>query len=193
MRKFTNFTVGCLILAVIAAVWMLLAIVELRVQVDEMQEVIESMQEDKEISATVTALAPPPVQKEEVVEEVPEVSRELWGNCRITAYCACEKCCGEWANNRPVDPATGEQIVTGARGTQLTSGYSVACNLPFGTILEIDGFDGMQFEVEDRTSQWVQEKYNGMTVDIYIDDHQECYEFMSGHSDWSDVYIVKGD
>ena len=126
---------------------------------------------------------------EEIVSYEPV--KELWGNCRITAYCACEKCCGEWAKNRPVDPATGKQIVTGARGTQLTSGYSVACSLPFGTVLEIDGFEGMQFEVEDRTAQWIQEKYDGMTVDIFIDSHEGCYEFMEGHSDWADVYIVR--
>lgn len=121
----------------------------------------------------------------------PVQMRELLGECRITAYCSCEKCCGQWAANRPVDPATGKPIITGARGTQLTPGYSVASNLPFGTILEIDGFDGMQFEVEDRTSQATQRRYNGMTVDIYMDDHAACYDLMAGKDAWSNVYIVR--
>lgn len=168
--------------------WVISSRISLYERVETLEHDVAELKEAVEVSATAQY-----VEVEPTVEEEPEPIKELWGNCRITAYCACEKCCGKWALNRPIDPATGKQIVTGARGTQLTSGYSVACSLPFGTILEIDGFDGMQFEVEDRTSQRIQDKYDGMTVDIYIDDHQECYKFMAGHSDWSDVYIVKED
>lgn len=117
-------------------------------------------------------------------EEKPIVTEKLFGNCRITAYCACEKCCGKWAKNRP------NGIVYGAAGEELISGVSVACSLPFGTKLKIDGFD-QTFVVHDRTSNWVQEKYGGMTVDIYIDSHEGCYEFMEGIPDWADVYIVE--
>lgn len=123
------------------------------------------------------------------VPEALELTRTLYGSCRITAYCSCEKCCGKWASMRPKDE-NGNPIVIGARGTELTSQYSVACNLPFGTILEIDGLEG-QFEVEDRTSQWVQDKYDGMIVDIYFDDHQACYDYLSGKPEWMDVYIVE--
>lgn len=90
---------------------------------------------------------------------------------------------------RPKDE-NGNPIVTGARGTELTPGYSVACNLPFGTIIEIDGLEG-QFEVEDRTANYIQDKYDGMTVDIFFNEHQDCYDYLSGKPDWMDVYIVE--
>lgn len=129
------------------------------------------------------------LEKAVVVEAESEDVKTLWGSCRITAYCSCEKCCGKWALNRPIDE-NGNQIVNGARGTRLTAGYSVACSLPFGTILEIDGLEG-RFEVEDRTAQSIQEKYNGYTVDIYFDDHQTCYDYLSGKPEWMDVYIME--
>lgn len=36
-----------------------------------------------------------------LVEEPAEPEPVLLGSFRITAYCSCEKCCGEWAKNRP--------------------------------------------------------------------------------------------
>ena len=111
------------------------------------------------------------------------------GLCRITAYCSCQQCCGEWANDRPVDEE-GNPIVYGASGIELTPGVSVACSLPYGTEIMIDGLPGT-YLVEDRTAEWVQDKYNGMTVDIYMDDHQACYDLLSGMPEWMDVYVVK--
>lgn len=111
------------------------------------------------------------------------------GLCRITAYCSCQQCCGEWANDRPVDE-DGNPIVYGASGKELTPGVSVACSLPYGTEIMIDGLPGT-YIVEDRTAEWVQDKYNGMTVDIYMDDHQACYDLLSGMPEWMDVYIVE--
>ena len=40
---------------------------------------------------------------------------EKIGSFDLTAYCSCEKCCGIWAKNRPMDE-NGEQIVLGASG-----------------------------------------------------------------------------
>ena len=67
---------------------------------------------------------------------------------------------------------------------------SVACSLPYGTKLEIDGLPGT-YIVEDRTAEWIQDKYNGMTVDIYMDSHEACYELLAGMPEWMDVYIVE--
>lgn len=111
------------------------------------------------------------------------------GLCRITAYCSCQQCCGEWANDRPVDEE-GNPIVYGASGIELTPGVSVACSLPYGTEIMIDGLPGT-YIVEDRTAEWVQDKYNGMTVDIYMDSHEACYELLAGLPEWMDVYIVE--
>lgn len=138
--------------------------------------IIEVEKTESEISAS----EPPVIETEELERE----NKTLFGNCRITAYCACEKCCGQWANNRP------DGIVYGASGEELISGISVACNLPFGTKLKIDGFD-QTFIVHDRTANWVQEKYDGMTIDIYIDSHEGCYEFMEGMPEWANVYVME--
>lgn len=117
-----------------------------------------------------------------------EASGEYIGQCRITAYCACVKCCGSWANNRPLDD-NGNPIVIGAAGEELVNAVSVAGRWPFGTKLKIDGFD-TTFIVQDRTAQSIQERYNGQVVDIYISDHDACYDFLEGYPEWADVYIV---
>ena len=88
----------------------------------------------------------------------------------ITGYCACEKCCGKWAQNRP------NGIVYGAEGTELISGVSVANNgFPFGTRLFIEGWG--EVVVQDRTASWVNDKYNGKILDIYFDSHEQAVEF----------------
>ncbi len=105
-----------------------------------------------------------------VLEVIPEEKEYIdLGICRITAYCSCEKCCGEWALNRP------NGIVYGAEGTELIAGVSCASPLPFGTTLEIEGLG--QFVVQDRMAQWVLDKYGDNCVDIYFDSHEDSLEF----------------
>lgn len=88
----------------------------------------------------------------------------------ITGYCACEKCCGEWAKNRP------DGVIYGAEGTELINGVSVANNgFPFGTRLFIEGWG--EVIVQDRTAGWVNDKYNGKILDIYFDSHEQAVEF----------------
>lgn len=87
------------------------------------------------------------------------------GTYTVTAYCSCEKCCGEYAKNRP------QGKVYGAAGIELQEGVSVAAWLPFGTKLMIDG---KVYIVQDRTAQWVKEKYNGRIIDVYFSDHSEA-------------------
>ena len=143
------------------------------------------------VKEAVVQYAPPPEPMPEVdVSEMETTTRRLHGSCRITAYCACEICCGEWAKDRPLDE-NGNPIVYGASGNVLTPGVSVACSLPFGTKIEIDGLPGT-YAVEDRTAEWIQDKYSGMTVDIYMPTHESCYELLAGMPEWMDVYIVEG-
>lgn len=142
------------------------------------------------IKAEVVTYAPPPEPMPEVhVSEMETTTRRLHGSCRITAYCPCEICCGEWAKDRPVDE-NGNPIVYGASGQVLTPSVSVACSLPYGTEIQIDGLPGT-YIVEDRTAEWVQDKYAGMTVDIYMDSHEACYELLAGMPEWMDVYVVE--
>lgn len=144
------------------------------------------------VKETVVQYDPPPEpmpEAEVVVSSLEPTTRRPHGSCRITAYCPCEICCGEWAKNRPTDE-DGNPIVYGASGNVLTPGVSVACSLPYGTEIQIDGLPGT-YVVEDRTAEWIQDKYNGMTVDIYMPTHEACYELLSGCPEWMDVYIVE--
>lgn len=104
----------------------------------------------------------------ESVEPEPAKKNPL-GTYRITAYCSCEICCGEWAKNRP------NGIVCGAAGVELKPGVSCASTLPFGTVLEIDGIG--ERVVQDRTSQWVVDLYGENLIDLYFDDHQAALNF----------------
>lgn len=150
----------------------------------------EETDKPEPVEARVVQYDPPPEPMPEVyISEVETTNSRLHGSCRITAFCACSVCCGEWANNRPLDE-NGNPIVYGASGKELTPGVSVACSLPYGTKLEIDGLPGT-YVVEDRTAEWIQDKYNGMTVDIYMDSHEACYELLSGMPEWMDVYVVE--
>lgn len=91
------------------------------------------------------------------------------GKYRITAYCACEKCCGEWAKKRP------NGVVYGAAGIELKAGVSCASPLPFGTVVEVEGLG--EYIVHDRTAAWVAEKYDNKVIDIYFDNHEAALRF----------------
>jgi 3D (Asp-Asp-Asp) domain-containing protein len=93
---------------------------------------------------------------------------------RVTAYCPCEQCCGEWAKKRPLDE-NGEPIVIGALGVELVDGYSVASPMAFGTQVELDGIGIV--EVQDRTAQWVVDRYGENIIDLYMTDHKTASEF----------------
>ena len=107
-----------------------------------------------------------------VTPEPEESAAPEWvclGEYRITAYCACEKCCGEWAKDRPGG------IVVSAAGIELVAGVSCASPLPFGTVVEVEGLG--TYIVQDRTASWVAEKYDNKVIDIYFDSHEAACEF----------------
>lgn len=90
------------------------------------------------------------------------------GEYTVTAYCSCQKCCGEYAYNRP----SGK--VYGAAGVELTPGVSVAGWLPFGSHIIIEG---QEYIVQDRTAEWIRDKYKGRIIDIYFSDHATALEW----------------
>ena len=90
------------------------------------------------------------------------------GTYTITAYCPCEKCCGKWARDRPGG------IVRGAAGIELTPGVSVASPLPLGTEIFLNNH---RYTVQDRTAEWIEDRYDGKIVDIYFTDHEEALKF----------------
>lgn len=104
-----------------------------------------------------------------LVEEPAEPEPVLLSSFRITAYCSCEKCCGEWAKNRP------NGIVYGAAGVELKAGVSCASPLPLGTVVEVEGLG--EYIVQDRPAQWVIDKYGENQIDIYFDSHEAASAF----------------
>jgi 3D (Asp-Asp-Asp) domain-containing protein len=110
----------------------------------------------------------------EAVDEIEQIEPIEVITFRVTAYCACEKCCGKWAKLRPLD-SYGNPIVRGAAGTVLATGISCASPYPFGTEINLDGFGTVI--VEDRTAGWVVDKYGENIIDIYFDNHQTAKEF----------------
>lgn len=101
----------------------------------------------------------------------PETHLVSLGEFRLTAYCPCEKCCGKWGANRPLDE-DGKPIVYTASGKVAKAGYTIAADrsiYPFGTILYING---QPYEVQD-----VGGAVKGNCIDIYFDNHQDALNF----------------
>ena len=58
------------------------------------------------------------VEKFEIEEKEKLPEKISLGKFKLTAYCSCEKCCGSYAKNRPVDEY-GNKIVYGSSGQVL--------------------------------------------------------------------------
>lgn len=122
-----------------------------------------SHDEIPEIEGTVSVTTAP--------EVIPEYKHTSLGEYRLTAYCACEKCCGYWATIRPLDE-DGNPIVYTANQSVAKQGVTVAADtnvLPFGTVLLIDGHE---YIVQDRGGS-----INGNCIDIYFESHEEALQF----------------
>lgn len=124
--------------------------------------------EQDQLTAVTPDVALEPVETP-LVKEPAEPEPVLLGSFRITAYCSCEKCCGEWAKNRP------NGIVYGAAGVELKAGVSCASPLPLGTVVEVEGLG--EYIVQDRPAQWVIDKYGENQIDIYFDSHEAASAF----------------
>lgn len=93
---------------------------------------------------------------QDVVDPEPEAESVVYyGTCRITFYCNCAECCGQWAGGGT------------ASGTTPTPGRTVANgSLPFGTKVLIDG---QEYIVEDRG-------VGSDQFDIFVGSHQEALD-----------------
>ena len=86
---------------------------------------------------------------------------EIW---RVTAYCPCEKCCGEFADGIT---ANGHVIKEG------DVFLAAPPEIPFGTMVVIPGYnDGEPVEVLDRGGV-----IKGNRLDVYFDTHEEALEW----------------
>ena len=99
------------------------------------------------------------------------------GDYKLTAYCACEICCEEWALNRPVDE-NGNPIIYTASGTVATQGRTIGVDpkvIPYGTEVYIDG-QGW-FVAEDTGAIGVNH------IDIYMNSHEAALGSGLTHGD----------
>ena len=127
-----------------------------------------------------TEVVEPEPEMPEVIEPIVEIIEELeepeteWvslGEFRLTAYCACEKCCGKWALTRPLDE-NGNPIIYTASGAVAQQGVTVAADtnvLPFGTVIMIDGHE---YTVQDRGGAIKENR-----IDVYFESHEEAWQF----------------
>lgn len=102
------------------------------------------------------------------------------GNFKLTAYCSCHKCCGKWAEGRPIDE-NGEEIVIGAIGERLKPNYSIAVDpkvIPYGTEVEING---NIYKAQDCGGGIIDNE-----IDVYFDNHSDALIF---GVQYADVYL----
>lgn len=92
------------------------------------------------------------------------------GQFKITHYCACAKCCGQWANGITASGAPAVEGVTIAADTNI---------LPFGTVVMIAG---QEYTVQDTGSA-----IKGNRIDIYLQSHADA---LAQGVKMQDVYII---
>lgn len=123
------------------------------------------------------------ITQEAIPEEVEEEPEYIsLGEFKLTAYCSCEKCCGKWAKNRPVDEE-GNQIVIGASGEVLEAGISIAVDknvIPYGSTVLING----QAYIAHDCGGAIKKN----RIDVYFDDHQDALEF---GVQYAEVFLLK--
>ncbi len=98
------------------------------------------------------------VEADKMIEQ--RVEKESLGEFAITAYCPCEKCCGEYADGMT------------ASGTVATEGRTCAVDpdvIPLGTEIEIDG---VKYIAED-----VGGAIKGNRIDICFNDHRSALQY----------------
>lgn len=87
------------------------------------------------------------------------------GTYQITAYCCCEKCCGEWS--QPADKATTSIGAKAVAGSTIAVDPSV---IPYGTKVHIEGLG--VFIATDCGGA-----IKGKHIDMYFNSHSEALQF----------------
>lgn len=125
------------------------------------EESLENLtaQAEKTVVTTAAALEP----------EVKEV-KELIGEFTITYYCSCKKCCGKWAENRPI--VDGKEIVYTASGAIAEEGITIAVDpkkIPYGTVLYIEG---LGYRVAQDCGGAIKDN----KIDVYMNSHEAALQ-----------------
>ena len=135
---------------------------------------------EAQVAVTTEAQSLPTTEAQVAVTTEAKPSKVCLGTFYITSYCSCPQCCGQYAYNRPHDEY-GNEIVYGASGNVLQSGYSIAVDtsvIPFGTKVE---FGGQEYIAQD-----VGGAIKGNRIDVYNSSHSEALNFPTGYYE---VYV----
>ena len=161
--------ISCVIVFIIGAIFGY-AISSFTVRSVEKQSDAKPIQTSNE---TITEIQEPTILSEpEPTITEPQKEVIYLGEFKLTAYCSCEKCCGNWAFDRP------DGVVYGASGNELKSGYSIAVDpsvIPYGTEVVING---VTYRADDCGGA-----IKGNRIDVYFDTHEEALEFCVKYAD----------
>lgn len=103
-------------------------------------------------------------QLEIELEQKKSVGRTI--TVKVTGYCPCSYCCGEWAYLNPGITASGTVAKYGT--------IAAPPSIPFGTKMKIEGYGDMIFTVEDTGSAVVYD--NGIyVIDMWMPTHEQAY------------------
>lgn len=122
-------------------------------------EVVEPTEFVEIFEPIETPTSTPPIESEFVTKRTTGEQTSL-GTYKLTAYCACSKCCGK------SDGIT-------ASGVKAVQGVTVAADtsqLPFDTKILIDGLG--EYTVQDTGGS-----IKGNRIDVYFESHQEALQF----------------
>lgn len=130
-------------------------------RIDELETQLVASQKARAAQVSAVTL-PEEAETEPATEEAAEIAPELQslGTFRVTAYCPCAKCCGEWADG-----------ITYTL-TEATPGRTVAVDpdvIPLGSTVYIDG---SPYVAED-----IGGAIQGNRIDVFFPDHQTALQF----------------
>ena len=131
-------------------------------------EAAETTQIEEATPVTIEAKAP---QMPPQIEAEEEQQWTSLGDFKLTAYCACETCCGYWATIRPIDE-NGTPIVYTASGAIAETGITIAVDpniIPYGTEVKINE----HIYIAQDTGGAIK----GNRIDVYHDDHDAARAF----------------
>lgn len=133
------------------------------VMIEEYDDIIRFRMEDVEVEPDEVTIEPTDKEK------VGCPSLESLGIFKLTAYCPCEECSGEW----------GDLIATGGRAEE---GRTVAVDpevIPYGTVLviNVDG-EWHEYVAEDCGSA-----VKGRIIDIFFEEHKDDFR------KYTEVYV----
>lgn len=149
----------------------------------ETEALTSSYKSEPKVSRISHTASSETTRNEETKTTVQPKSKEGYlGKFKLTAYCSCDKCCGQYALNRPKDK-NGNEIVYGASGRALYQNYSIAVDpniIPYGSHVNINGHE---YEAADCGGA-----IKGDRIDVYFASHQDASDF---GVQYADVYLVK--